>query len=240
VASLGVSVPLVPYHEHNGESRTPQLLARLRTGDDIALVSDAGTPLIADPGYRLVRAARAEGIAVIPVPGASAVMAALSVAGLATDRFTFRGFLPAKAGARRRALAALVPLEETQVFFEAPHRIVAMLEDAVAAFGPAREAYVGRELTKRFESHYRGSLGELLAAAAEETLPARGEFVVGLAGASEAAAAAPALQEDHVLRLLLEELPPARAARVAAALLATPKKPLYQRALALAEGREEA
>ena len=101
-------------------------------------------------------------------------MAALSVAGLPTDRFTFRGFLPAKAGARRRALAALAPLEETQVFFEAPHRIVAMLEDAVAAFGSAREAYLGRELTKRFESHYRGSLGELRAAAMEESLPARG------------------------------------------------------------------
>lgn len=239
VASLGVSVPLLPYHEHNGEARTPQLLARLRSGDDIALVSDAGTPLIADPGYRLVREARAEGIAVIPVPGASAVMAALSVAGLPTDRFTFRGFLPAKAGARRRALAALAALEETQVFFEAPHRIVAMLEDAVAAFGPAREAYVGRELTKRFESHYRGSLGALLAAAKEEALPARGEFVVVLAGALEAAAV-PALQEEQVLRLLLEELPPARAARVAAALLASPKKPLYQRALVLAEGRDDA
>jgi 16S rRNA (cytidine1402-2'-O)-methyltransferase len=240
VASLGVSVPLVPYHEHNGEARTPQLLARLQAGDDIALVSDAGTPLIADPGYRLVRAARAEGIAVVPVPGASAVMAALSVAGLPTDRFTFRGFLPAKAGARRRALEALASLEETQVFFEAPHRIVAMLEDAAATFGAEREAYVGRELTKRFESHYRGSLGELLSAAREEALPARGEFVVVLAGAPEAATVAPALQEDHVLRLLLEELPPARAARVAAALLAMPKKPLYQRALALAEGREDA
>ena len=240
VASLGVSVPLIPYHEHNGEARTPQLLARLQAGDDIALVSDAGTPLIADPGYRLVRAARAEGIPVVPVPGASAVMAALSVAGLPTDRFTFRGFLPAKAGARRRALEALASLEETQVFFEAPHRIVAMLEDAAATLGPEREAYVGRELTKRYESHYRGSLGELLAAAREEALPARGEFVVVLAGAPEAATAAPALQEDHVLRLLLEELPPARAARVAAALLAMPKKPLYQRALALAEGREDA
>lgn len=240
LASLGVSVPLIAYHEHNGEARTPQLLARLQAGDDIALVSDAGTPLIADPGFRLVREARAEGIAVVPVPGASAVMAALSVAGLPTDRFTFRGFLPAKAGARRRALAALVPLEETQVFFEAPHRIVAMLEDAVATFGPSREAYVGRELTKRFESHYRGTLDELLAAAKEEALPARGEFVVVLAGAPEAAAAAPALQEEQVLRVLLEELPPARAARVAAALLAMPKKPLYQRALALAEERQEA
>ena len=240
LASLGVSVPLIAYHEHNGEARTPQLLARLQAGDDIALVSDAGTPLIADPGFRLVREARAEGIAVVPVPGASAVMAALSVAGLPTDRFTFRGFLPAKAGARRRALAALASLEETQVFFEAPHRIVAMLEDAVDTFGPAREAYVGRELTKRFESHYRGTLDELLAAAKEEGLPARGEFVVVLAGAPAAAAGAPALQEEQVLRLLLEELPPARAARVAAALLAMPKKPLYQRALALAEGREEA
>ena len=240
LASLGVSVPLIAYHEHNGEARTPQLLERLQAGDDIALVSDAGTPLIADPGYRLVREARAERIAVVPVPGASAVMAALSVAGLPTDRFTFRGFLPAKAGARRRALATLVPLEETQVLFEAPHRIVALLEDAVATFGPAREAYVGRELTKRFESHYRGTLSELLAAATEEGLPARGEFVVVLSGAPQAAAAAPALQEEQVLRLLLEELPPARAARVAAALLAMPKKPLYQRALALAEGREEA
>ena len=240
LASLGVSVPLIAYHEHNGEARTPQLLARRQAGDDIALVSDAGTPRIADPGFRLVREARAEGIAVVPVPGASAVMAALSVAGLPTDRFTFRGFLPAKAGARRRALAALASLEETQVFFEAPHRIVAMLEDAVDTFGPAREAYVGRELTKRFESHYRGTLDELLAAAKEEGLPARGEFVVVLAGAPAAAAGAPALQEEQVLRLLLEELPPARAARVAAALLAMPKKPLYQRALALAEGRQEA
>ena len=233
LSSLGVRTPLLAYHEHNAEARTPQLLERLLAGDDVALVSDAGTPLIADPGYRLVREARDAGILVTPVPGPSAVMAALSVAGLPTDVFTFHGFLPPKATARRRALEALATAEGTLVFFEAPHRIEAALEDAVAAFGPDREAYLGRELTKRFESHYRGTLAALLSAAKTEDLPARGEFVWVVAGAPPKAGAGLALGEDQVLRELLRELPPARAARVAAALLGKGKKALYERALVL-------
>jgi 16S rRNA (cytidine1402-2'-O)-methyltransferase len=235
LAAIASSVPSISLHEHNEASRIPELLARLHAGDDVALVSDAGTPLLADPGYRLLRAAAAEGLTIRPVPGASAVTAALSVAGLPTDRFLFAGFLPAKAGSRREALAELARQTATLVFFEAPHRIAAALADLAAVLGPDRPAWVGRELTKQYESHRRGTLGELAALFAAGDEPARGEFVLVVGGAA-AEAARTAIDGDALLRVLLAELPAARAAKLAARLTGERRGLLYQRALELSGG----
>ncbi len=177
---LGLSTPAVSYHEHNETARAAQLVSRLLDGDSVALVSDAGTPCISDPGYRLVREAAAAGIDVVPVPGASACIAALSASGLATDAFLFAGFLPAKRGARRARLEELAGVRETVVFYEAPHRIGAMLEDLAEAFGP-REVAVARELTKVHEETLRGTIAAVAAALAADRR--RGEFVVVVEGA---------------------------------------------------------
>ena len=234
LSEIGSSVPAISLHEHNEEARIPELLARLEAGEDVALVSDAGTPLLADPGYRLVRAAAGAGLTIRPLPGPSAITAALSAAGLPTDRFLFAGFLPAKAGARRTALLELAREPVTLVFFEAPHRIAATLAALAEALGAERDAWVGRELTKQFESHRRGTLGALAAlfAAAEE--PARGEFVLVVGGAAATTESA-VLDTDRLLRALLEELPASRAAKVAARLTGGRRGDLYERALALGE-----
>jgi 16S rRNA (cytidine1402-2'-O)-methyltransferase len=227
---LGVDVPLRSLHEHNEAGRIPELLDTLRAGRDVALVSDAGTPLIADPGYRLVRACVDAGLQVRPIPGPSALTAALSVAGIATDRFRFEGFLPARSGPRREALAALAREPCTLVFYEAPHRIAAMLEDGAQVLGSERRAWVGRELTKRFESHRSGELAGLAELLRTEAEPARGEFVVVVEGAS--AVPEPAtLDAEALLDALLEELPASRAAKVAARVTGAPRQALYQRAL---------
>lgn len=235
LASLGIGTPSISLHDHNEAARVPELLARLEAGEDLALVSDAGTPLLADPGYRLVRAATERGLRVRPVPGACAVVAALSVAGLPTDRFRFEGFLPARAGARRTALDALSGEMATLVFYEAPHRIAAMLADLADRFGATRLAWVGRELTKQYESHRRGPVGELAALFAAGEEPARGEFVVAVAGV-ERSAPSTRLDADVLLQALLEELPASRAARLAARLTGLPRAGLYERALQLGSG----
>ena len=232
LAGFGAHTPLVSLHEHNEEGRIAALLERLRQGEDIALVSDAGTPLLADPGYRLVRATLAASLPVRPIPGPCALIAALSVAGLPTDRFLFAGFLPARSGARVQALGELLQQPATLVFYEAPHRIAAALADAAATLGEAREAWVGRELTKRFETHYRGTLGELARHFAEHPADARGEFVFIVAGATTAAAKTQ-VEAEALLRLLLEELPASRAARLAARITGQPRQALYQQALGL-------
>lgn len=235
LSAIGSSVPAISLHEHNERARIPELLARLEAGEDVALVSDAGTPLLADPGYRLVSAAAEAACTIRAVPGACAITAALSVAGLPTDRFLFTGFLAAKRGPRREALTGLAREAATLVFYEAPHRIAATLTDLAEVFGEGRLAWVGRELTKQFESHRRGPLGELagLFAAGEE--PARGEFVIVVAGA-EARGAEASLDVDALLRALLEELPASRAAKVAARLTGERRGDLYDRALELAGG----
>ncbi len=174
LAQLGIRTPLLALHEHNEGARAGELVGRLRDGARIALVSDAGTPLISDPGYRLVAAAAEAGIAVVPVPGACAAVAALSVAGLATDRFVFEGFLPARAAARRARLAALAAETRTLVFYEAPHRVGETLADLAAAFGASRRAVLGRELTKLHESVYRGAVGDLATRADGDPNMARG------------------------------------------------------------------
>lgn len=233
LSAIGSSVPALSLHEHNEKARIPELLARLEAGEDVALVSDAGTPLLADPGYRLVRAAAEADRVIRTVPGASAITAALSVAGLPTDRFLFTGFLAAKRGARREALTALRRESATLVLFEAPHRIAATLADLADVLGAERLGWVGRELTKQYESHLRGPLGELAAIFAAGREPARGEFVVVVAGATDAVDAA-VLDADALLRALLEELPASRAAKVAARLTGGRRGELYDRALALA------
>jgi 16S rRNA (cytidine1402-2'-O)-methyltransferase len=230
---LGLERPLVSLHEHNERARLPELVARLKAGESLALVSDAGTPLLSDPGYLLVAAAVEAGVTVTPVPGPSAAIAALSAAGLPCDRFCFEGFLPARAAARRQRLAALAAEPRTLVLYEAPHRIAECLEDLVSACGGERRACVAREITKRFETFYRGSLGELAARAKSDADLARGECVVIVEGAPDAE---PSLAKlDETLRVLLRHLPPSAAAAAAASLTGLRRADAYARALALSK-----
>lgn len=236
---LGLERPLVSLHEHNEASRVPALIARLQAGDNIALVSDAGTPLLSDPGAGLVGAAVAAGVRVTPLPGASALLAALCVAGLPAERFTFEGFLPAKPLARRQALEALAGETRTLVFYEAPHRIVDTLAAAAAALGAERQAAVARELTKLHETVYRGSLGELAAMAPQEPNLARGEIVLLVAGHRpvDGADALPA-EALRWLRLLLPHVAPSRAAAVVAEGLGLRRQAVYALALSLTATEE--
>jgi 16S rRNA (cytidine1402-2'-O)-methyltransferase len=239
LTTLGLSRPLVSLHEHNERERIDELLEKLRAGARIALVSDAGTPLLSDPGFELVRRVAAEGIAVVAVPGPSAITAALSIAGLPTERFTFEGFLPARLAERRATLAKLAQESRTLVFFEAPHRIAEALEDFVTAFGATRRAAVARELTKVFETVYRGTLAELAALARGDANFARGEItlvVEGIAPAAPDATASASL--DETLRVLLSELAPSKAAALAARLTGAKRNVAYARALELAPPRD--
>jgi 16S rRNA (cytidine1402-2'-O)-methyltransferase len=225
--SLGLATPLVSLHAHNEAQRVPELIARLASGQDVALVSDAGTPLLSDPGFELVRSAAAAGFEVRTVPGPSAITAALAVAGLATRRFCFEGFLPARARERRTALARLAGESRTLVFFEAPHRIVATLADLAAQFGAARRAVIARELTKVHETLYRGTLAQLLSRARADDNLARGEITLVVEGAPAGAEAVDAAQLRRTVELLARELPPARAAAIAAALTGAPRAAAY-------------
>ena len=224
--ALGISRPLLSLHEHNESQRVPELLARLEAGETVALVSDAGTPLLSDPGFELVRRAAAAGHTVEAVPGPSAITAALAVAGLPTDRFCFEGFLPARERERRTLLAGLAHESRTLVFFEAPHRIAATLADLAAEFGAERAAVVARELTKAHETIYRGTLQELAARARTEANFARGELTLVVHGAPAAAHV-----DEQLLRravaLLAKELPPARAAALAAQLTGATRAAAY-------------
>ena len=223
---FGIDTALVALHEHNEDEMASRLVARLSAGESLALVSDAGTPLVSDPGFRLVHAARAAGIRVSPVPGAAALIAALSVAGLPSDRFVFEGFLPAKAGARRERLQALAGEARTLIFYEASHRIVDFLGDAASAFGADRPAVVARELTKLFETVLDGPLGEVRSRIEHDPNQQKGEFVVLVEGAGDDADAR-LLQGQRVYRKLAEHLPPSTAAKLAADLTGAPRKALY-------------
>jgi 16S rRNA (cytidine1402-2'-O)-methyltransferase len=235
--TLGIGKPLLSLHEHNEARRAPALLARLAAGERVALVSDAGTPLLSDPGYELVRRAVAAGFEVSVIPGPSAITAALAIAGLPTDRFCFEGFLPARQGERRAALQALAHEPRTLVFFEAPHRIAAALADMAVTLGSRREAVVARELTKVHETVYRGTLQELAQRAAAEANFARGEITLVVHGA---AAALVAGADEPLLRrtvdVLSKELPPGRVAAVAAQLTGATRAAAY--ALAMRADRE--
>jgi len=199
----------------------------------VAIVSDAGTPLISDPGFSLIAAARSNGVAVVAVPGACAAIAALSVAGLPTDRFAFEGFLPAKSTARRAQLESLVAESRTLIFYEAPHRIVEALQDMATMLGNERAASVSRELTKRFETTYYGTLAELAQKAASDAGMSRGEIVIVVQGASVQVAML-ALDAQKILRLLAEELSPAQAAKLTAKITGAKRSELYELATSLA------
>jgi len=228
LAHFGIDKPLVALHDHNEEALSQRIVARLQGGDSLALVSDAGTPLVSDPGFRVVRAARAAGLRVSPVPGACAAIAALSVAGLPSDRFIFEGFLPAKAGARREKLMRLAGEAGTLVFYESSHRIAESLADMAMAFGPTRPAVIARELTKLFETVLDGTLAELLARVEADEHQRKGEFVVMVQGAGEDAEAGAKLAEGRRLYAKLgEHLPPSTAAKLAAELSGAPRKALY-------------
>jgi len=230
-----IATPSSALHEHNEARRCAALVRRIAAGARIALVSDAGTPLISDPGYRLVRALREAGLAVICVPGPSAVIAALSVSGLATDRFCFEGFLPARGAARRRRLEALAGEPRTICLFEAPHRLAATLADLAERLGGERRAALARELTKAFEEVRSATLAELREWLAVHPERARGECVLLVEGAP-GRAARPALEPEAVLDLLAAELPPRRAAELAARICGVGRNALYRRALARRAG----
>lgn len=228
---LGISRPMLPYHDHNAERVRPRILAALVAGQSVALVSDAGTPCISDPGYRLVHEAADLGVEVVAVPGASAVIAALSIAGLPTDRFMFAGFLPSRSKARREALEELAMVPATLVLYELPQRLAACLEDAAAVLGPRRAA-VARELTKRFEDVRRGDLTTLAARAAEAG-PPKGEIVIVVEPPPRTMAPLDDVAVDAALTEALTRATPSVAAATVAAATGRKRQDLYRRALAL-------
>lgn len=231
LTSLGVKKPVKALHAHNEATQGEHVLNLLRSGKSCALISDAGTPLISDPGYVLVHWARKEGIPVVPVPGPSALITALSAAGVSTDVFTFGGFLPAKAVARRSKLSTFFELPHTLVFYESTHRLIDSIEDIATVFGASCELVLAKELTKTFERFVSGSCTEVLGWLQEDPAYKKGEFVLII----PARAQEPASQRriDHDLLVLLAELPLKQAVKLASQLTGLPKNELYARALAL-------
>lgn len=230
---FGISVKMVSYHDYNASGREQALLRTLESGKAVALISDAGTPLISDPGYRLVRCVRDAGIRVIPIPGPSAVTAALSVAGLPTDRFNFEGFPAARATARKQGFQEVMSYSGTLVFYESPHRIVESVSDMAAVFGEQRRAVICRELTKTWETIQEGTLAELVAWLEADDNQRRGEFVVLVRGAERPVDEGMTEDGLHVLKVLMRELPLKRAAAVAAELTGGKKNAFYRTGLEL-------
>lgn len=226
LGALGIERPLLALHEHNEADVAWKLVERLKAGDSLALVSDAGTPLVSDPGYRLVREVRAAGLRVIPLPGPCAAIAALSVAGLPSDRFCFEGFLPAKGSGRRERLTALAREPRTLVFYESSHRIEECLTDLVAIFGPEREAVLARELTKLFETVLGETLGAIAGKVAADENQRKGEFVLVVRGCEDDGEAR-LIEGQRIYARLSEHLKPSLAAKLAADLSGAPRKALY-------------
>lgn len=231
--NLGINQTLISLHEHNEKSRSEQLLEKLRNGESGALVSDAGTPLINDPGYFLVKLLRESGVDVVPIPGPSAVITALCAAGLPTDRFSYEGFLPAKSNKRLAILVTLVEDVRTLVFYESPHRVVASLADFETAFGAEREMVVARELTKKFEQFVSGTIAEVNAYFTENSDKVRGEFVFMVGGAQEKEAVELSTMDDLILTLLKQNLPVKQISEIVADYAGIKKKPIYNRVLEL-------
>ncbi|WP_417687560.1 16S rRNA (cytidine(1402)-2'-O)-methyltransferase [Pseudidiomarina sp.] len=218
-------------HEHNERERAQAVITRLQAGDSLALISDAGTPLISDPGYVLVQQCREQGLRVVALPGPCAITTALSGAGLPTDRFTFEGFLPAKPQQRRKTLAELVAEPRTLVFYESPHRIVATLQDLQEVFGAERKMVLARELTKQFETYLSGSIAEVAAQVNADANQQRGEFVLMLSGAPATEQQADVQTGLRTLQLLRAHMPLKKAAACAAEIHGLRKNQLYQLAL---------
>lgn len=240
LAHFGLNTPCFALHQHNETVAALRVLERLRAGEAIALVSDAGTPAISDPGGRVVAMVREAGLAVVPVPGPAALTAALSVAGLGETGFVFGGFLPARSGPRREALKRLARGGLPVVLYEAPHRVLECLADITAVCGNQAKLVIARELTKLFEEVFCGRLGDAAAWFAADVNRQRGEFVLIVEPPPAATdETRPALAAEELLGLLLEELPPTRAAKLAARITGEPRQALYARALALKEGKED-
>ncbi|MBT00169.1 MAG: 16S rRNA (cytidine(1402)-2'-O)-methyltransferase [Oceanospirillaceae bacterium] len=227
LAHFNIKVPMISVHDHNERQRADTVLERLRAGQSVALISDAGTPLISDPGFVLVRAVREAGFQVSPVPGCCAFIAALSASGLPSDRFLFEGFLPAKSSGRRQRLEALVDQEPTLIFYESTHRILASLTDMQAVFGGERYAVVARELTKTFETIQGDTLTGLVEWMSADPMQQKGEFVVMVQGAPKQEASIDA-EVLRILNLLAQEMPPKKAAGLAAQITGLKKNALYQ------------
>lgn len=225
---FNIKANLISVHDHNERQRAEMIIHRLQQGQQIALVSDAGTPLISDPGFILVRAVREAGFEVSPVPGCCAFVAALSASGMPSDRFSFEGFLPAKSGARQQALSALADATQTLIFYESTHRIVDSLKDMQATLGSDRFVLVARELTKTFETIKGAPLNELLEWIQADSNQQRGEFVVIVQGAPERAGTGISVEAERILDLLAAELPPKKAAALTAEISGANKKALYQ------------
>ena len=234
---FGISKPLIPYHDHNEREAAERILYLLQQGKRVALISDAGTPAIADPGYRLVRLAHQQGVRVESIPGPCAAIAALAGSGLPSDRFLFAGFLPAKTQARQSALQALANDSATLIFYEAPHRLAQTVNDMVQVLGGDREVCLARELTKQFETVWLTTLSALQQALSEKRVEERGEMVLVMAGNSQAVSSADA-EVHRVLDLLLGELPLKQAAALAAKITGVGKRELYQLALERKESND--
>jgi 16S rRNA (cytidine1402-2'-O)-methyltransferase len=237
---FSIQTPQISLHDHNEQTRAIEIIARLREGHSVALVSDAGTPAISDPGFELVRAVAAAGFEIVAIPGPCAAIAALSIGALPTDRFCFEGFLPARGAARRERLKSLERERRTLVLYESPHRVQDTLEDCVEVFGAERLGAVVREITKLHETTYRGSLRELSSLAKSDPDLARGEIVLLIAGAEPLASADAGADGyggalDKALAALLKELPLKQAARLAAQITGARDNEAYKRALLLKE-----
>jgi len=226
LSHFGIDRPLLALHEHNEEAMSERIVERISSGDSLALVSDAGTPLVSDPGFRVVRAARAAGLRVSPIPGACAAIAALSVAGLPSDRFVFEGFLPAKSSARRERLGRLASETRTLVFYESSHRIAESLADMRLVLGDDRSAVIARELTKMFETVLDGTLDDLIAQVQADANQQKGEFVVMVQGVGDDLEAQ-LIEGRRLYAKLSEHLPPSTAAKLAAEISGAPRKALY-------------
>lgn len=229
LSGMNIKTPVRAFHKDNETKATAQAIARLVAGAEVALVADAGTPLISDPGFKLVRQAHEKGVTVSPIPGPAALIAALSASGIAPDRFLFEGFAPEKPVARRKRLQALAGESRTLIFYEAPHRITAFLDDAIAVFSGGREASIARELTKKFETIRRGELADLKAWIEQEPDQRRGEFVVVIAGNKKKGAS----NLEAMLTVLLKSLPLKQSAQIAAELSGGNKNEIYKLALSL-------
>lgn len=234
---FGIEAKTEALHEHNERSQVPRLIEILQAGKSIAFITDAGTPLVSDPGFHLVRSARQAGLTVIPVPGACAAIAALSAAGLPSDRFVFEGFPPAKSAARRAVFEKLHEEARTLIFYESPHRILESLKEMTEIFGPERDAVLARELTKQFETVRNGTLTELSEWVSRDPHQQLGEFVILIHGVPRAEREAVDEEAERVLRILLEELPVSQAAALAAKITGLKKNKLYDFALSLKAGR---
>ena len=230
MSHLGVSTRLLSLHEHNEREKSQAIIDKVKEGQNVALISDAGTPLISDPGYFLVKLAQEQGVKVVPIPGVSAVVTAISVSGLPSDRFVFEGFLPAKSGNKQRVLDLFKFESRTVIFYESPHRIVDTLEVMLAVFGEARRLVLARELTKTFETIKGDSLGRLCEWVKSDANQQRGEFVLLLDGAVDVPEES-VVDQDKMLALLIAELPIKKASKIVAEVTGANKKALYQRAL---------